>query len=67
VRLELNARGVRVLAQAEAEALSDVSEKHDVPSVPFFLLFKARHAETVAHGRLSLADLANNTHSACVR
>jgi hypothetical protein len=29
--------------QAEAEALSDVSEKHDVPSVPFFLFFKARH------------------------
>jgi hypothetical protein len=28
--------------QVEAEALSNVSEKHGVPSVPFFLFFKAR-------------------------
>jgi hypothetical protein len=32
----------RVTWQVEAEALSDVSEKHGVPSVPFFLFFKAR-------------------------
>jgi hypothetical protein len=37
-----DARAVLLWRQVEAEALSDVSEKHGVPSVPFFLFFKAR-------------------------
>ncbi len=39
----------------EAEALSDVSEKHGVPSVPFFLFFKVRQRASESATQMSRA------------
>jgi len=36
--------GLTPARQVEAEELYELSERHDVPSVPFFLFFQARRA-----------------------